>query len=65
MQKFWGLDPSEDPVIKQIEYDKDMSKFYGAKDEAGSTQCNKKAQTREEIVNIFFAASEKDPSMSI
>ena len=65
MQKFWGLDPSTDPVIEKIEFDKDLAKFYGMKNEASTTKGGSKKQTHDDALKIFFAVAEKEPSILI
>ena len=60
VQNFWGIDPASDPVVKQVTYEKDVAKFYGVKEESGSCEEAKAKQTKQDVVNIFFAVSEKE-----
>ncbi len=62
METFWGIDPNADPVVRQVEYEKDAAKFYG---EGTDVDLGKKKQSREEAIRVFFAVGDKAPCMPV
>jgi hypothetical protein len=52
--------------MKQVEYDKDLEKFYGSKGKEEATTAEMKAkQSKGDALKIFFAVNEKESSIAI
>ena len=48
-------------MVERVDFDKNLNNFFGAKDNYGTTQSQKKRQTRDEALKIFFGIVEKEP----
>eukprot|EP00831_Metopus_contortus_P048425 TRINITY_DN394_c0_g1_i3.p3 TRINITY_DN394_c0_g1~~TRINITY_DN394_c0_g1_i3.p3 ORF type:complete len:157 (+),score=29.34 TRINITY_DN394_c0_g1_i3:95-565(+) len=61
---FWGIEPREDPVVANVAYEKNLARFYGVHDGEGDSDigAEKKKQTTEEALAIFYGVSDKKPS---
>eukprot|EP00831_Metopus_contortus_P048424 TRINITY_DN394_c0_g1_i16.p1 TRINITY_DN394_c0_g1~~TRINITY_DN394_c0_g1_i16.p1 ORF type:complete len:200 (+),score=29.66 TRINITY_DN394_c0_g1_i16:299-898(+) len=60
---FWGIEPREDPVVANVAYEKNLAHFYGVHEGEGDSDlgAEKKKQTTEEALAIFYGVSDKKP----
>lgn len=50
--------------MEQVEFERNLNNFFGSKDDYGTTQSQKRRQTRDEAIRIFFGVVDRQPRIS-